>query len=113
MSIISKCSANGMTVKVWYKDHDSVEQTYHKNLKNLQEEMLKFLPAPIIQDDNKPTAFKKLEISTLVPNTKATVSIHLGSATIKVNEGTHQQTILAVLLAGNQSLEESLFSRDI
>ena len=57
------------------------------------------LPAPIIHDDNKPTVFKKMEVSTPVPDTKGTVIIHLGVATIEINEGTSQETIQAVLLA--------------
>ena len=47
----------------------------------------------------KPTVFKKLEVQTPIPDTKAAVIIRLGSATVEVNEGTSQQTIQAVLLA--------------
>lgn len=58
-SIIGEWRASGMTVKAWCKDHGIIEQTYYRNLKRLREEMLESLPAPIIQDDNKPTVFKK------------------------------------------------------
>ena len=98
-SIISECRASGMTVKAWCKDHGIIEQTYYRNLKRLREEMLESLPASIIQDDNKLTVFKKMEVSTPVPDTKAAVIIHLGAATIEINEGTSQETIQAVLLA--------------
>ena len=98
-SIISECRASGMTVKAWCKDHGIIEQTYYRNLKRLREEMLESLPAPIIQDDNKPTVFKKMEVSTPVPDAKAAVIIHLGVATIEINEGISQETIQAVLLA--------------
>ena len=100
-SIISECRASGMTVKAWCKANGIVEQTYYRNLKMLREEMLESLPAPIINDDwtEKPTVFKKLEVTTPVENKKAAVVIRLGGATIEVNEGTSQQTIQAVLLA--------------
>lgn len=64
-SIISECRASGMTVKAWCKDHGIIEQTYYRNLKRLREEMLESLPAPIIQDDNKPTVFKKWKYQLL------------------------------------------------
>ncbi|MBQ2450796.1 MAG: IS66 family insertion sequence element accessory protein TnpB [Lachnospiraceae bacterium] len=100
-SIISECRASGMTVKAWCKANGIVEQTYYRNLKMLREEMLASLPAPIVNDDctEKPTVFKKLEVTTPVENTKAAVVIRLGGATVEVNEGTSQQTIQAVLLA--------------
>ena len=100
-SIISECRASGMTVKAWCKANGIVEQTYYRNLKMLREEMLESLPAPIVNDDftEKPTVFKKLEVTTPVENTKAAVVIRLGGATVEVNEGTSQQTIQAVLLA--------------
>lgn len=40
-----------------------------------------------------------MKVSTPVPDTKAAVIIHLGAATIEINEGTSQETIQAVLLA--------------
>lgn len=61
--------------------------------------MLESLPVPIIQDDNKLTVFKKMEVSTPVPDTKAAVIMRLGAVTIEINEGTSQETIQAVLLA--------------
>lgn len=66
-SIISECRASSMTVKAWCKNHGIIEQTYYRNLKRLREEMLESLPTPIIQYDNKPTVFKKMEVSTPVP----------------------------------------------
>ena len=100
-SIISECRASGMPVKAWCKANGIVEQTYYRNLKMLREEMLASLPVSIINDDcvEKPTVFKKLEVTTPVENPKAEVVIHLGGATVEVNDGTSQQTIQAVLLA--------------
>ena len=99
-SIISECRASGMTVKAWCKANGIVEQTYYKNLKKLREEMIENLPAPITTDTcGKPAVFKKLEVQSPIPDTKAAVIIHLGNATIEVNEGTSQLTVQAVLLA--------------
>ena len=99
-SIISECRASGMTVKAWCKANGIVEQTYYKNLKKLREEMIENLPAPITTDTcEKPAVFKKLEVQSPIPDTKAAVIIRLGNATIEVNEGTSQQTVQAVLLA--------------
>lgn len=99
-SIISECRTSGMTVKAWCKANGIVEQTYYRNLKLLREEMLENLPAPLEANTcENPTVFKKLEVQTSLPDTKAAVIIHLGSATVEVNEGTSQQTIQAVLLA--------------
>lgn len=99
-SIISECRASGMTVKDWCKANGIVEQTYYRNLKLLREGMLENLPVPIAADIcEKPTVFKKLEVQSPLPDTKAAVIIRFGSATVEVNEGTSQQTIQAVLLA--------------
>lgn len=100
-SIISECRASGMTVKAWCKANGIVEQTYYRNLKMLREEILEHLPTPIVNEDctEKPTVFKKLEVTAPVGNTKAAIVIRLGGATIEVSEGTSQQTIQAVLLA--------------
>ncbi len=47
----------------------------------------------------KTVAFKKLEVMSPLPDTKAAVIIHLPNATLEVNEGASQQTVQAVLLA--------------
>lgn len=99
-SIISECRASGMTVSAWCKANGIVEQTYYRNLKLLREELLENLPAPIATGIcEKPTVFKKLEVQSPLPDTKAAVVIRLGNATVEVNQGASQQTIQAVLLA--------------
>lgn len=99
-TIINECRASGMTVAAWCKANDIVEQTYYRNLKLLREEMIENLPASIATDIcEKTTVFKKLEVQSPLPDTKAAVIIRLGSATVEVSEGTSQQTIQAVLLA--------------
>lgn len=97
-SIISECRSSGMTVTAWCKANGIVEQTYYRNLKKLREEMLNQVSVPVEQPTT-PTVFKKLEVQTPIPNTRAAVVIRLGNATVEINEGTSQQTIQAVLLA--------------
>lgn len=48
--------------------------------------MLESFPVPV--PDEKPVAFKKLEVHTPVPNTKAAIIIRLNSATVEISEGT-------------------------
>ena len=43
--------------------------------------------------------FKKLEVITPVPDTKAAVIIRLPQAILEINDGASQETIQAVLLA--------------
>jgi len=99
-SIITECQASGIPVYIWCKENGICEQTYYKKLKVLREQELDKLPAELtVVPEDKPAVFKKLEVSTPVPNTQAAVIIRLNGATIEVNEGTSQQTIQAVLLA--------------
>ena len=99
-TIITECRASGMTVTSWCKTHGIAEQTYYRNLKKLREMEIDKLPASLMPlPDEKPVAFRKLEVQTPIPDTQATVIIHLNGATVEVSEGTSQQTIQAVLLA--------------
>lgn len=97
---IKECQASGIPVAHWCKQNGYCEQTYYKYLKRIREEMIENLPAPVETNTvENPTVFKKLEVQTPLPDTKAAVIIRLGNATIEVIEGTSQQTIQAVLLA--------------
>ena len=98
--LIEECRASGMTVTSWCRSHGIVEQTYYKNLKKLREQELEKLPTELVPvPDEKPVAFKKLEVQTPVAGTKAAVVIRFPNATVEISEGTSQQTIQAVLLA--------------
>lgn len=89
-SIIKECRSSGMTVTAWCKANGICEQTYYRNLKKLRSEMLASFPVPV--PDEKPVAFKKLEVRTPVPNIRAAVIIRLNGATVEINEGTSQQS---------------------
>ena len=97
-SLIKECQASRMTVSAWCKANGICEQTYYRHLKLLREEVCENLPVPITAPE-KPVAFKKLEVKTLIPNTQAAVIIRLSQATLEINEGASQQTVQAVLLA--------------
>ena len=99
IKLIRECQSSGMTVASWCKQNGIVEQTYYKNLKKLREELIENLPVPIEPEPQAPTVFKKLAVTTPLPNTQAAVIIRLPQATLEITEGTSQQTIQAVLLA--------------
>lgn len=99
-SIITECQASGTPVYIWCKENGICEQTYYKKLKILREQELDKLPTELTTvPEDKPAVFKKLEVTTPVPNTQAAVIIRLNGVTVEINEGTSQQTIQAVLLA--------------
>ena len=97
-TLIKECQSSGMTVAAWCKTNGICEQTYYRNLKNLREELCETLPVPIDVPE-KPVTFKKLEVTSPLPNTQAAVIIRLPNATLEINEGASQQTVQAVLLA--------------
>ena len=89
-----------MPVRKWCEQNGFREQTYYYYLKRIREKEIEKIPTSLIPvPDEKLTVFKKLEVQSPLPDTKAAVIIRLGSATVEVNEGTSQQTIQAVLLA--------------
>ena len=95
---IMECRSSGMSVKNWCESNGLCEQTYYKYLKKFRQEMCDALPIPV-QTPEKPVAFKKLEVMSPLPDTKAAVIIRLPNATLEINEGASQQTVQAVLLA--------------
>lgn len=95
---ITECRSSGMSVKNWCESNGLCEQTYYKYLKKFRQEMCDTLPVPV-QAPEKSIAFKKLEVISPLPDTKAAVIIHLPNATLEINEGASQQTVQAVLLA--------------
>lgn len=98
-TLITECRTSGMPVSAWCKENGICEQTYYKNLKKLRSEMIDSLPAPIKDIEEKPVAFKRLEVQTPVADTQAAVIIRLNGASVEIADGTSQQTIQAVLLA--------------
>jgi transposase-like protein len=95
--LILDCQNSNMKVDDWCARHDVTKHAYYYWLRKIREEACEDLPA--VQEQSKPVSFKKLEITSPVPNTQAAVIIHLSSATIEVYDGTSQQTVEAVLLA--------------
>lgn len=75
-TLIKECQSSGMTVTAWCSLNGICEQTYYRNLKKLREELCENLPAPVDVSE-MPVAFKKLEVMSLLSDTKATVIIRL------------------------------------
>lgn len=96
-SLIKECQSSDMTVTAWCKQNDICVQTYYRNLRKLRKEACDSLPAPL--QEEKPVAFKKLEVQTPLNDTQAAVIIHLPSASLEIQNGATQQTVEAVLLA--------------
>ena len=96
--LVSECQSSGMSVRAWCKQNSINEQTYYRNLKKLRQEICESFPVPAKSIEKTPV-FKKLDIQTPIPHTKAAVLIHLPVATIEVQNGVDQQTVEAVLLA--------------
>jgi hypothetical protein len=97
-SIIASCQSSGMTVKTWCEQNNICLQTYYRNLKKFREELCNSLPG-LIDEPEKPVVFKQLEVAPPTSTNRASVLIHLPSATLEVADGTSQLTIEAVLRA--------------
>ena len=97
--LIQTCQQSGQTVVNWCEENNINIKTYYYWLRKLRKQELctKELPVPV--SDEKPVAFKKLQVHTPVPNTQAAVIIRLNGAIVEISEGASQQTIQAVLLA--------------
>ena len=95
--LIQECQSSGMKVNDWCEANGISHHAYYYWLRKLRENACQSLPA-VSGEDNSPT-FKKLEIQSPVPDTQAAVIIHLGPATVEVQNGASQQTVEAVLLA--------------
>ncbi|WOO35815.1 IS66 family insertion sequence element accessory protein TnpB [Anaerocolumna sp. AGMB13020] len=95
--LILECQSSDIKVEDWCASHDVTKHAYYYWLHKIREEACENLPAK--REQAKSVPFKKLEVTSPLPNIKAGVIIHLSSATVEVYEGTSQQTVEAVLLA--------------
>ena len=96
-TLIQNCQQSGQTVVNWC-EHINIK-TYYYWLRRLRKLELEGAELPALVSEDKPVAFKKLEVQTPVARTQAAVIIRLHNATVEISEGTSQQTIQAVLLA--------------
>lgn len=99
--LIKECQSSGMRVDDWCIANDISRHAYYYWLRKLRLANIRKSESAVLVETPKqePAVFKKLEVSTPVPNTKAAVIIRLNGATVEISEGTSQQTIQAVLLA--------------
>lgn len=99
--IIRECRESGQTVTSWCASHGVGKKAYYYWLRKLRLvalEQSENLPCPA-DNHTSATTFKRLEVLSPVPDTKAAVIIRIKDATVEVNEGASQQTVQAVLLA--------------
>lgn len=97
---IRECQASNQTVAAWCDEHDVSIKSYYYWLRKLRMSTIQKSSTSLAEiSEDRPAVFKKLEVQSPLPNTRAAIIIHLGGATIEVNDGTSQQTIQAVLLA--------------
>lgn len=82
---IKECQSSGITVTVGCDLNGISEQTYYRNLQKSEE----FCENLLISADTleKPVSFKKLEVMTLLSNTKVAVIIRLSNANFEIDEG--------------------------
>lgn len=97
--LISTCQQSGQTVVNWCQENGINPKTYYYWLRKLRKQELSGKELPITLPENKPVAFKQLEVRAPLESTRAAVIIHLPSATIEVADGTSQATVEAVFLA--------------
>lgn len=98
-TLIQNCQQSGQTVVNWCEQNNINIKTYYYWLRRLRKLELEGAELPALVSEDKPVAFKKLEVQTPVARTQAAVIIRLHNATVEISEGTSQQTIQAVLLA--------------
>lgn len=96
--LILECQSSGMRVEDWCVQNNVTRHAYYYWLRKLREEACDSLPIPTDLPE-KPVSFKKLEVMSSLPDTRAAVIIRLPQATLEIHEGASQQTVQAVLLA--------------
>lgn len=96
---IQACQSSGQTVVSWCEENGINIKSYYYWLRKLRIDALEETSLPVPLQEEAPTIFKKLEVTSPLPNTQAAVIIRLPNATLEINEGASQQTVQAVLLA--------------
>jgi len=108
---IHRCQTSGMKVPDWCSANGLNVKTYYYWLKRVREQSLSNLPSeftskvPMAKSGSIPAAaeekvsFRKLEVTSPVPNMQAAVIVRLPYATIEVANDATQHTVEAVLLA--------------
>jgi len=107
---IHNCQTSGMRVPDWCQSMGLNVKTYYYWLKRVREQSLSNLPSetlnvPMAKRNNIPIAseekisFRKLEVTSPIPNMQAAVVVRLPYATVEVTNDATQRTVEAVLLA--------------
>lgn len=94
--IIAECQASNLTIKAWCSQHNISIKSYYYWLRKIRLKACQSaeFQAPAVKREIVPLQLNPLPCASSV---HPAVSIHLGSATIDIAEGTSQATIEAVL----------------
>lgn len=99
IKIIQERQSSGQSVVSWCEENRVNIKTYYYWLRKLRLSSIEETAISLPVQEEKPIAFKKLEVLTPLPTSKAAVIIRLPNATLEINEGASQQIVQAVLLA--------------
>ena len=103
--LIDDKNQSGLSVRKWCELHEVSTHAYYYWLRKIREKAIDQLPAEIrdslkISGENeRPPAFRRLEVESPAPGYQADVTVHLPNATLEVSNGAEQSTVEAVLLA--------------
>jgi len=94
--IIQDCQASNLTVTAWCSQHDIGTKTYYYWLRKIRLKACQSteFESPAMKQEIVPLQFNRQPCSSSV---HPAITIHLGTASIDVAEGTSQATIEAVL----------------
>lgn len=95
--LIQECQSSGMKIDDWCDANGVTRHAYYYWLRKVRQSACQDLPA--VNEPQKITTFKRLEVQTPSAGAQAAVIIHLPTTTLEVQNGACQQTVEAVLLA--------------
>lgn len=101
--LIEAQQVSELSVKDWCDQNGISRDAYYYWLRIVRERAIDNLPAQVKNslaiEDEKPAAFKRLEVESPLHVFQPAVVIHLNGATVEVPNGANRETVEAVLLA--------------
>lgn len=101
--LIYECRNSGQTIKSWCKERHICPQTYYRWQRTIWDAGTQNLPEmsksqSVIKQDET-TVFAECQIPAPVQSISAAVILHLGSATLEIQNGACPETVETVLKA--------------
>lgn len=101
--LIADCQSSNMTVAAWCEANKLSTKTYYYRLRKVREHTLEHVPALSenlpAQTEDKPVAFKQLQVASPIYESHPAATVHFANATVEISAGIDQKTMEAVLLA--------------